>query len=84
MLTDEQVIDALLETGSQGRASRKLGISPAATRIRILVMRCYGVRIPGLNAGGRVSRFTPERVAQLNAYIQQKTQEAKEANPGNL
>jgi transposase len=74
MLTDEQILDAFMEAGSQNKASQKLNMSSSAMRLRLLAMRFYGVEIPRLSAGGKPSRFTKERVAQLNEYIRQKTE----------
>lgn len=72
MLTDEQVIDAYLEEPSMRKAATRIGISNEALSARVSRMRLNGVKVP-LGHIGRTSKYTPERVEQLNDYIQQHT-----------
>lgn len=75
-LTDEQVLGAYVETGSKVKAARKLGVSKQRVSNKLTILHYAGVEFPVLDKRGNKYRYTPERVAELNAYVQRKTQEA--------
>lgn len=74
MHTDEQVLDAVLSFETMTVAAHELGMTKEAISSRVRRMRSYGVFVPqSQDKRGRWRRYTPERVKELNDYIQQHT-----------
>jgi transposase len=73
-ISDEEVIAAVLESSSVRAAAIKAGISNVALASRIQRMRLNGIALPKGNTGP-TNQYTPERVSELNEYINRKTQE---------
>lgn len=73
MITDEQVIDAFLKHRSYAAAAREIGVSRQMVEQRLRRMAMYGVAVPGSLVRSGVRRYPPNRVAELNRYIHEKT-----------
>lgn len=76
-LTDEQVLDAYIAARGTRPAAKALAMPHTTVRNRLAKMQAAGVKISRMDKrGGFNDRvYTPERVSELNDYIQRKTQE---------
>lgn len=75
MITDEQLIDACLDSDSRRQAATKLGVSNEAVGMRLKRMQLAGVHMPPFkDTRGGPSKYSLEKVEHLNAYIQRKRQ----------
>lgn len=77
---EEKLIETFMQTGSVSETARRLHRLKSNVSVSLMRLRVAGVKLPPIQGQPRqMAKYTPQRVAELNQFIEQLGKDGQSA-----